>query len=240
MKSFNKMQCAEHLLSVATTTYEAQGSCPAVVHLAGAAWDMAAAVSRDRQRHVTEEPVILQDDMWRQDKETMEEIQEIRNWIKHADRDPETQLDWRGGRRGYVANTSEVALHGAAIEIANANEAWSEAGKQVRRLLLRVAPKLAATMPSVSAHGESAQREMLQRDDPHEASRKGAFTHSDVHTRTTHQRDLLLEALADMTAIADDARAGTVDDPADAERRIKTAFDLISDVREASINEGRP
>lgn len=139
-----KMECAEHLLDVAADVYCKQGSCPAVVHLAGAAVEMASSVTKQRGIYDQAAPQGFLDWIAQENPDIAEDIKLMRNWIKHADRDSDTAMEWhaRRPRGGFAANAAEFLLFTGALEIANVNGKTSGTTHKVAHVLLPRAPKL--------------------------------------------------------------------------------------------------
>ena len=143
MATITKMQCAEHLLYVACEVYDRYGSCPAVVHLAGASAEMASAVINQSGANSFFES------LRRHDVHALEEVHETRNWVKHADRDPEGRLDWHGKRYGNTAFTSELLLYSAAADIAILYGRGARTTRKAADVLRSREPELASQLDDV-------------------------------------------------------------------------------------------
>ena len=139
-----KMECAEHLLDVAADVYRKHGSCPAVVHLAGAAAEMASTITKWRAIYPQDEGQGFLDWIAQEAPDIAKDINLMRNWIKHADRDPDTAMEWhaRRPRGGIAANAAEFLLFTTALEIANVNGKTSDTTYKVAHVLLPRAPEL--------------------------------------------------------------------------------------------------
>ena len=143
MVTITKMECAEHLLYVACEVYDRYGSCPAVVHLAGASAEMAAAVVT----HAGAESFF--ESLRRHDAHALDEVRDIRNWVKHADRDPEGRLDWHGKRYGNTAYTSELLLYSAAKDVAIVYGRGARTTRKAANALRSREPELASQLDDV-------------------------------------------------------------------------------------------
>lgn len=143
MVTITKMQCAEHLLYVACEVYGKYGSCPAVVHLAGASAEMASAV-------ITHSGVeSFFESLRRHDPEAVDDVRETRNWVKHADRDPEGCLDWNGKRYGNTDFTSELLLYSAAKDVAILYGHGARTTRKAADVLRSREPQLASQLDDV-------------------------------------------------------------------------------------------
>ena len=149
-----KMLCAEHLLDVAADVYCRLGSCPAVMHLAGAAAEIAINVATRRKPYPPGEAPGYWHALVRADPEVMKDVRTMRNWIKHADTDPDDVLDWFQKRPsgGNAARAAELLLHTAALEIANVFGRTTGATDKVARILRHRAPELSRTLSEFEDH----------------------------------------------------------------------------------------
>ena len=143
MVNITKMGCAEHLLYVACEVYDRYGSCPAVVHLAGASAEMATAVIT----HSGAESFF--ESLRRHDKHALDEVRDTRNWVKHADRDPEGRLDWHGKQYGNTAFTSGLLLDSAAKDIAIVYGRGARTTRKAADVLRSREPGLASQLDDV-------------------------------------------------------------------------------------------
>lgn len=143
MATITKVGCAEHLLYVACEVYDRYGSCPAVVHLAGASAEMASAVISHYGTHSFFES------LRRQDGTAMDEVRKTRNWVKHADTDPGARLDWYGKRYGNTEFTSELLLYSAAADIAILYGRGARTTRKAADVLRSREPELASKLDDV-------------------------------------------------------------------------------------------
>ena len=151
----SKIQCADHLLAVACFVYHRYGSCPAVVHLAGASAEMASAIVEHELSNSTGAAKSFFKSIATTDPAAMKEILRTRAWVKHANKDTEGRLDWHGMRYGNTAFTAELLLFVAAMDMAIA---YGPASKTTRN----VADVLRPRHPELAGRLDKAMRKLSQ------------------------------------------------------------------------------
>ena len=145
---FSKLECAEHFLDAACDVYARHGPCPAVLHLAGAAAEVAAGVSEHRKIFPDGESQSLLAAMKKDNEKYVSKMLSYRNWIKHTNKphEIETDLDWPADEPRGRARAAQVFMQVAAIEIANMNDRASMTTWRVAHVLRPLAPDLAEKM----------------------------------------------------------------------------------------------